>query len=146
MFIDVFPKTIARSFDGLLTLLKDRVTYNALRGRSVKSAIFDAIDILVKSYCEVESYCVVVNLAFGRLLLISGSIFQLLVYQSLLFCFSFVPLLYISRLPCKCAPTYRKKSTKSQGYQCKNADLSCCDKCKCATKKGACKNKTKVVV
>ena len=72
---------------------RTRVTYNALSGRSVKSAIFDAIDILVKSYCEVESFCVVVNLAFGRLLLISGSIFQLLVYQSELFCFSFVPLL-----------------------------------------------------
>ena len=48
---------------------------------------------------------------------------------------------------CSCKNTCsRKKTSKSQGCPCKNADLGCCDNCKCGTKKGACKNKTNAVV
>ena len=40
----------------------------------------------------------------------------------------------------------KKKYNKSEGSPCKNANLNCCENCKCRTKKAACKNKGVVVV
>lgn len=46
---------------------------------------------------------------------------------------------------CSCKNTCsRKKTSKSEGCPCKNANLSCCDNCKCGTKKASCKNKSAV--
>lgn len=55
-------------------------------------------------------------------------------------------LFYFSQI-CSCKNTCcRKKTSKSEGCPCKNANLSCCENCKCGTKKAACKNKANRVV
>ena len=55
--------------------------------------------------------------------------------------------LFISEIcSCKNHTQSKKKSYKGEGCPCKNANLKCCENCKCGTKKGVCTNKGVVVV